>query len=70
LHRNENFVLVWPACGGAGALRNQGRSPCLVSPKDEDTEQRGVLGFFRSLLLCVPGVLVVLTSSDFGFSFL
>jgi hypothetical protein len=21
LDRNENFVLVWPACGGAGALR-------------------------------------------------
>src|SRR5438093_8984622 len=21
LHRNENFVLVWPACGEAGALR-------------------------------------------------
>ena len=21
LHRNENSVLVWPACGGAGALR-------------------------------------------------
>jgi len=21
LHRNEDFVLDWPACGGAGALR-------------------------------------------------